>query len=379
MIQPIEQYDGFNISFHVTEDCNLRCKYCYELEKKKNDLPLEYAKRFIELIIDDPDPVGVKGTKEEYLLNKGLILDFIGGDALMKPDLCEEIIKYFIFYSTLKNHRWSKNWRISISTNGTLFNDRVKEFLMKWKDVISLGISIDGCPEIHNLNRSGSMPAIMKEWNWYYKFTNGNPTTKATLTNESIPYIYESVTFLHEVLKINYIYMNFIFEKQETEPDLVELGNQLELTCQYVLKHQADLYLSLFDKDMKNGKPMQDPDKGWCGSGAMPCLDIDGKIYPCFRFCSQNMSKGVEPLVVGDIEKGLYNKEVFSLIRSKTRGVISEEKCMNCDVESSCAWCIAGGYGETGELCRQTYICEVNKVQDKWAKEYWRLYNGINR
>lgn len=42
-----------------------------------------------------------RGTKEEFVLKQGLILDFIGGDSLIHPELLDNILEYYIFYSTL--------------------------------------------------------------------------------------------------------------------------------------------------------------------------------------------------------------------------------------------------------------------------------------
>ena len=39
------------LSFIVTEDCNLRCKYCYVCHKKSNHvMTLETAKKFINYV-----------------------------------------------------------------------------------------------------------------------------------------------------------------------------------------------------------------------------------------------------------------------------------------------------------------------------------------
>jgi uncharacterized protein len=230
MIKQISQYQGLEITFNTTEDCNLQCAYCYEKTKKPGDLPLEYAQRFIDLILDDPDPIGVIGTDKQWIIKQGLILDFIGGDALIRPKLIESILRYFIFTSTLKGHRWARRWRASISTNGTLFTDEAKAFLMEFQQNISLGISVDGCPEIHNKNRSNSMDKILKDWDWYLNYAGREfATTKATLNRDSIPWLSKSIKFLHEDLGLQQISMNFIFEEMgETEEDLKILNKELE-------------------------------------------------------------------------------------------------------------------------------------------------------
>lgn len=382
MIPPIDQYQGLNITFQVTEDCNLRCKYCYEVNKKPGTLPFDYAKRFVDIILTDPDPINAQATDSAWLLNQGLILDFIGGDALMVPDLCDKILTYFQFRAAELKHRWAYRWRASISTNGTLFSKpEVQNFLMKYKGNLSIGISIDGCPEIHDRNRifqdgSGTMQEIMKWWDWYIGYMGiHQASTKATCNKDSIPYLYKSIKFLHEDLGLRHININFIFEDMHlTKADLQQLDQEMEKTIYYILDHRHEMHVNMFDQNFGIGGPMKDPGKGWCGSGSMPCLSINGKIYPCFRFTPNTMHKNDLDFSVGDVWTGLTRKENFEIVRKQTRDKISPQKCKDCSVESNCAWCIGGAFAEKGEFYRQTNICEVHKLQSKWAAKYWEEY-----
>jgi uncharacterized protein len=385
MIPPIDQYQGLNITFQVTEDCNLRCKYCYEVDKKPGTLPLDYAQKFIDVILAEPDPINALNTDSAWLLKQGLIMDFIGGDALMVPELCDKILTYFQFNAAILQHRWAYRWRASISTNGTLFGEpKVQDFLMKYKGNLSIGVSIDGCPEIHDRNRifkdgSGTIKEIMKWWDWYIGYMGiHQASTKATCNKDSIPYLYKSIKFLHEELGLRQININFIFEDMQlTDKDLQLLDQEMEKTIYYILDHRHDLHVNMFDKAFGIGEPMKDPGKGWCGAGSMPCLSINGKIYPCFRFTPNTMHSRNLDFSVGDIWTGLTRKENFEIVRKQTRDKISPQKCKECSVESNCAWCIGGAFAEKGEFYRQTNICEIHKMQSKWAEKYWDEYNKL--
>ena len=117
MIPATKNYGCLSITFQVTEDCNLRCKYCYEVDKKPGDLPFEYAQRFVDLILTDEYPINAKGTDSEWILNQGLIIDFIGGDVLMVPELVDKILQYYQYRPNSMNHKWAYRWRASISSN----------------------------------------------------------------------------------------------------------------------------------------------------------------------------------------------------------------------------------------------------------------------
>ena len=63
------------ITFIVTADCNLRCKYCYITHKSGgNRMDFETAKKFIDYILDD----------NSIRKQEAVVLDFIGGEPLLK-------------------------------------------------------------------------------------------------------------------------------------------------------------------------------------------------------------------------------------------------------------------------------------------------------
>jgi uncharacterized protein len=397
MVEAADQFNGLTLTFNTNEDCNLACKYCYEINKKHKVLPLEYAQKFIDLILDDPDPIGVAGTKDDWIIKRGVILDFIGGDSLMHPELLDKILSYFVFKinSITPLHKWCNRWRASVSSNGTLFEDKkVRDFIDKWGIVLSLGISIDGCPTIHDKNRIlsqrgpqgeeiGSMQYILKWWPW---LKENHPlycnTTKATCSRDSIPYLFESLQYMHEELGMTQINQNFIMEDTGcTEDDYRLLEEQFSKCIPYVLEHRHDLYWGIFDKRFMVTEMKSDIDSSWCGSGAMPALSIDGKIYPCFRWLphTQEDAEKSEALCVGDIWNGINRKENFRKVREATRRVISPKECLECAYEPGCSYCIAGCYSEFGCFKRTTHICEIIKLQSKAAQEYWNKYYELEK
>jgi uncharacterized protein len=387
MIEPQKNFEGLNLTFNTGESCNLACKYCYETDKKNTVLPFDYAKRFIDIILEEDDPLGVIGTKHEWIIRQGVILDFIGGDAFMEVELVEKILRYFIYKSHLINHRWKDRWRASITTNGTLFeNPKVRGFIERWRENLAVTVSIDGCPEIHDANRiyrdgSGTISDIKKWWPWF-RSLYPDASTKSTLNRDSIPWLYKSLVFMHQEMGLNHINQNFIFENMNLSGQDLELfDNQMQQCVEYVKRNHGELYWSMIDRRLDKSYSYTEsveerPESGWCGSGVMPALGVDGKIYPCFRFLPHTQPLGID-MSVGDVFKGLTRKHRFEEIRKCTREVISNDKCRDCKIESGCAWCIAGAYAESGLPYRPTYICEVQAIQDKWAKEYWRWYNVV--
>lgn len=411
MIDAQIQDKGLNCTINTTEDCNLRCKYCYEINKRPNSIDLDYCKKFIDVLFDDPDPINInkyeKGTgiydREWY--KEGIVLDFIGGDALMDVDTLDKVCTYFTFklWTTdpKKNPNvsyWRDHHRFSLSSNGTLFSDpKVRAFCEKWAGTLYVGVSIDGCPEIHDKNRImlargkngeelGSMKYILESWDWYKKiFPTGATSTKATCSKETIPYIYDSLKFMHEELGLKEVMQNFIMEDTgATEDDYKLLDEQLRKCVPYVLEHRHDLHWQMFDYHQfakhKLSTGVDWTEKGHCGSGAMPCLGINGNIYPCFRWAPHTQKlDNPEPIVVGNVHDGLNYKEGFNDVREGAyrSNCTKETKCRSCIYESACSYCIGGCYAEFQDFTRTTYICEFTKLQSKWAKVYWNEFNKL--
>ena len=391
MLKNLPEFYGLNCTINTTEDCNLRCKYCYEINKCNKTIDLESCKKFIDLVLQDYDFCRIKDTPSKdnrgESIYKSRVFDFIGGDSLMNVDILEEIFRYINKKTALlPGGQLENGWRASISTNGTLFErSQVRAFCEKWKDNLHVGVSIDGCPEIHDMNRvfpdgTGSMSTIMKWWPWYKKtFPTAALSTKATCARSTIPYLYDSLVWMHETLGLKYINQNFIMEDTGcTEEDYKLLDEQLEKCTYYVLDHCDEMYWAMIsDTFIPEDQPESNfYTEGRCGSGCMPALSIDGNIYPCFRWLPHTQQGGVGAMCVGNIRDGFNQTENFVKVSCGAirNNCTKDPKCRECEYEPCCSYCIGGCYAEYGDFIRTTHICEIIKLQCKWARIYKKLY-----
>ena len=144
----VQQWGGASvktITFCVTEDCNLACRYCYMTGKNnKGKMSFQIAKQAIDYIL-----------KERSLFNeKGVIWDFIGGEPFLEIELIDQISDYIKQQMFLLDHPWFNKYRFSFSTNGILYNtSKVQNYIKKNRGHISIGISIDGNKTKHDLQR----------------------------------------------------------------------------------------------------------------------------------------------------------------------------------------------------------------------------------
>lgn len=118
-----------------TEDCNFRCKYCYETYEKK-----KMSKALQDAIINY-----VRKNITKY---SGLSVSWFGGEPLMALDIIEYLAENFI-----KICKASKRVYMSgITTNGYGLTQEVFEKLYKLK-VLSYQVTLDGFKTQHDSQR----------------------------------------------------------------------------------------------------------------------------------------------------------------------------------------------------------------------------------
>ena len=134
-----------DITFIVTKDCQLACKYCYLVGKNSHErMTWEVAKQAIDYIL----------SRENEFHEESVIWDFIGGEPFLEIDLIDRICDYLKCEMHRRSHHWFNSYRFSFSTNGINYHEaKVQRFIKKNLQHLSIGITIDGTELKHDLNR----------------------------------------------------------------------------------------------------------------------------------------------------------------------------------------------------------------------------------
>lgn len=376
--QPVSQWlDGAanDITFIVTEDCQLKCQYCYFVSKNSNNkLSFEIAKRTIDYLL----------TKEHIYNEKSVILDFIGGEPFLEIDLIDKICDYFKIQSYKIQHHWFDNYRINFSTNGLLYGSpKVQQFINKNRSHVNVGFSIDGTKNKHDVNRvypngSGSYDDVVKNIPlWLSQFPDG--ATKVTVARDDLLYINESVLHLWSLGILN-VNINVVFEDVWEENDDVLFEDQLKILADEIIsKDLYDKYFcSFFSKDI--GKRVES-NQNWCGAGRMLAIDHTGNFYPCIRF-TQFSLENKPAIIIGNCFDGVNLNKLRPFL---TLDLMSQsiQECIDCEVGTGCAWCQGANYdnAETDTIYqRATYICKMHKARVRANEYFWKkLEEKINK
>lgn len=368
-----------SITFIVTKDCQLACKYCYLVGKNdKERMSWDVAKAAVDYILDH----------EADFTEDSVIWDFIGGEPFLEIDLIDRICDYIKVELYRRNHHWFNSYRFSFSTNGINYDcDKVQKFIGKNRNHLSIGITIDGTKEKHDLNRiwkgsgaeRGSYDDVVRNIPlWLKQFPSGG--TKVTISSADIPYIKDSVLHLYS-LGIHEVNINCVFENVWRDGDDALFEDQLVQLADAIIdgEYYKDYTCSFFTETI--GKPMScDVDnQNWCGAGKMLSVDAAGNFYPCTRFAQYSL-RSKKAWIIGNIHDGIDKNKLRPFL-ALDRCSQSSRECLECDVASGCAWCQGENYdaADTPTIYqRATAICQMHKARVRANNYYWnRLYRKL--
>ena len=370
----LNRYGVKDITIQVTEDCNLRCTYCYQHDKTSKKLNIEDGKKFIDLILASDE------RSSKYIESQkcsGCILNFIGGEPLLEIDIVDILTDYFINRMIELNHPWLFRYRITIGTNGLLyFSDKVQQYINKNFQHLGVSITVDGNKTLHDkcridLNGQGSYDRAIAALNHYEKTYNSYGLSKMTISPENIYYFKESFIDLLKQEKITpCIFANCVYEKGWTIAHAKILYNELKGIADYLLDNdlQDVFYSNILDWDMGKRNDMDSPFCG--GNGDMIALDVNGDIYPCLRYTPSSIGNPNLKFKIGDVEHGfIYNKEQEQRLKclacvTRKKQDSTTEHCSDCPINMGCGDCAAYSYEVFGEVGhRTTFICEMHKAR----------------
>ena len=377
------------ITYQLTEACNLACTYCYQIAKTPKRMSWEVAKRITDYIFelsetDNPSPIN-KNTP-------WLIIDFIGGEPLLETELMSKICHYFVDTAIEKNHRFALNFTISISSNGTLyFTPEFQKFLDDFVGHLSFSISIDGDKDAHDACRiypdgRGSFDDARRAQLAFNQFTNQRSLeTKATIARANLPYIDRIIKYFASE-GYEQINANTVYEENWNLDDAKLYYSKLKEIADFNLARDEQIDISLFVDNFFHEKV--DKVQTWCGGyTSMLAFDPDGNAYPCIRYMPTSLGTDAPPIIIGDCWKGLYNSEaqknLFKTLKAINWQTQNPKMCLECPIAEGCSDCAAESYQRAGKLgVRNTSSCIMHKARSLANVYYWNtLYQkeGTNK
>jgi len=365
MINLPENFKGFkNYELVISEDCNLRCKYCFDdtLSDRKNEdclptiMPLDMIPRIQDFILKTRD--------KEF---EGMHISFFGGEPLMNWDFIEK------FVNTSKNI-FDFRYSFSFGTNGTLLDDKKIDFILN--NNINFTVSVDGKQKSHDKYRvySDNKPSwnksIIRLPEIAAKKINSF-SINLTLNPDTLDDLESNYLFIQELCDgRSQILINF--DAIWSPEDLIKLES---IWNKMFLYNDIPLPKSYIDRIVgKTNSHCITPDYSIS-------INVIGQLFFCHRLIPKmtDVKKCNYQDYYGDITQGLTT-DYYDKIKLRTtfdEWSIGKE-CENCTVKYSCyGGCIAAHQWKTKDidkiykpLCDITHIIFnenlINKIKQKY-------------
>ncbi len=344
----------------MTEDCNLRCTYCY--------VP-HVAKTMTIETIDQ----SIKFLEEELLSrDENFSFDLFGGEPTLAFEECKALIGHI---EKLKEKYPKKNFNCMIFTNCTNFDHEKLKYL-KTKEFIRYNFSLDGHSVANSCRMfpdgSNSFQAVVdnvKLFKEYYP--KSNIVFKSMVSPQNVRHMADTA---EKMMEIGYPRISFSLVRDDvwSDENIAEYERQLKRLATFYHDNIDKgawydiLNLAILDKDANK------VNRGYCSAGKnMYAITPEGDIYPCQRFYNNR-----SPYRLGNIWEGLDKNNRWANV-FKRYTLFNFVGCTKCDTfKFNCTGtCIAAQYEASGNLFQPIEsICKIIKINNKVAH---KLYHKL--
>ena len=349
------------LCLNVIHDCNLRCKYCFadegEYKGCRKPMSAEVGERAIDYVLENSGNI------------KNIEVDLFGGEPLMVFDTIKEIVDY----AKEKDKLYNKNIRFTMTTNATLLNDEIIDYIDK--NMGNIILSIDGRKEVNDnvrirVDGSGCYDRILP--NIKKMVDRRDPSkqyyARGTFTRENTDFFEDVMALANEgfsEISIEPVVLPDSHNLSIRSEDLPKIYEQYDMLYKEMLRRAENndnpFKFYHFNIDL-NGGPCVYKRIAGCGAGhEYVAITPDGDIYPCHQFV------GNEEFLLGNINSGIKNKNLSKDF--KNAHIYNKPKCKECWARFYCSGgCQANNFNFNGDIHVPYEIgCEMQKKRIECA------------
>lgn len=368
------------LTLQVTQQCNLRCKYCpysgsyYNRKHSNANMNFETARKAIDFYI--------KHSFDMRNLNIG----FYGGEPLIQYDLIKELVAYTYQCGV------GKNVNFHMTTNATLLTNESIRFLAENK--FKLTISLDGPKEYHDKNRENidekgsfdkvikNVQSIQEQYPKYMKEVMFNCVVDGKGDFGCLSDFFTNF----ELVKDFHTTFNELAQEGIKEKEILVSNEKYDNAYQYEVfklllskckliseKEVSVIVRSYYDhlRQALKGRSIGAlyNEKGHPGGPCVPGVhklfaNIHGDFYPC-----EKLNECISDFVIGDIERGFKYDQIEKILNV---GKMTSEECKDCWCSRFCYQCIL--FAEDGDAVsadmRKTHCKSVKSASLNMFKDY---------
>ena len=324
----------FCLMLTITNQCNLKCIYCYEGKKDTQRMHISTAQRIIS-------------ERIQKFGNEALEVDFHGGEPFVNFNLIRELCEWC--WKEYPSHQI----KFFTTTNGTILTEEIREWLVKNKNRFAVALSLDGTLEMNYLNRGTRLSE--KTIQFFYNLWPEQPV-KMTVSKETLPYFSEGVKYIHSFgLKVN---ANLAYGIDWEKEHIKIYREELYKLADFYLQNPTIETIPIFKKHLS---PILDENKiiRHCGTGKnMAAYDILGNKYPCQMF------------IPNSLETNRW-KEISQSDFENDDSLFDDILCRGCLIHNICPTCYGNNFIERGSIGkRDKRLCDFVLAEKKALSDY---------
>lgn len=324
-----------NLVLNLTEQCNLRCSYCYYKEHPGHgSMPDEVLEQSISLAWHRVLELG----------HRQLNITFFGGEPLMRGDAIEQGM-------AIARRLQPKNCklRFAINTNGTLLDE--KSYRMLADNNFRIFLSVDGPAAIHDRQRlcadgSGSFAKLAP---WLPRLAKLDTMVIRVVTHAHIAGLAESMAWIR-AQGFKGMVTAVDFDGHWTGEQFDALADEYNALAEFWLHRKKigdAFYLGTLQDKMRLHMEGSSYKEKTCHilEGAV-AVSVRGDVFPCTRFVSPDSASRY---CIGNVFQGIDEKrctEIQDYLRA------DKPQCAGCSLRSRCMahGCACVSYYTTGSL-----------------------------
>ena len=330
---------------HLTNDCNLRCKYCYAN--------------------------GGSYLSERSILNQGTLdqilsvffgffdqiqrIQFFGGEPLMNIPMMEYCCKKITEMTAT-----DKRPVFGVITNGTIINDHLIELINEYK--INVTFSYDGNPEVNDIMRikqdgSGTSQAIIENIRRLKKATNQPELIEVTYNNYHVQAnigILDVVNHIKDIdpdLQVHLVPAGCADDSPYGIDDLSMFPRSVKEICEYYKGDVSGKVIpsySLAERVFNNLRNTKAKSSLICDAGlGTISVSTQGDIYPCFMFTDNPKMK------LGNIyDQNVFTSEKYAKQMNRIFDFSVKDnnpECQKCFIKDFCSGCLGINAFQSGD------------------------------
>lgn len=366
--QTEQTYQAKAATLLMSEECNLRCTYCYEPNGKRNKQVMTFDTAKSALRKFSPDSK----------------ITFFGGEPMMQKELMQQICEW----------GWeNRNFNFEIITNGQIIDRPFMRDYMRYFSYVQL--SVDGPEHVHDLNRGhGSFKKAMEFADAYFEETDNHKLFLfPVLHRTAIPELFTTVKWFREKAHEYQMKHDFRILPGDaglwTEDDLKLMQEQVDIITEWAIKERLnkDPYFNIeafvsYDASSSGKKHTCNCGDGKCET---PQFENPTASYGMQQFCAAGTSLYV---VMPDGRLGSCHHHQWSGITQRSWDYIglNEDptdvnnlgqmttrdipKCNDCE-QWGCSICPGSFYSHSKSYDTPDKVwCAVGKMWIAAAKKY---------